>query len=94
MAIVSNTRVDTEEIANRVGRLQMQYAGSPLVKRIVYRTGADWSDDPAVFIGVILGGGEIRTEEVQELAEKMRIDLLSLVRTDEIGVHSYLSFKR
>lgn len=93
MAIVSNTWVDTEEIANRIGRLQMQYAGNPLVKRIGYRVGPDWSDDPAVFIDVILAGGGITTEEVQELAEKMRIDLLSLVRTDEIGVHSYLSFK-
>ena len=80
MAIVSNTWVDTEESANRIGRLQMKYAGNPLVKRIGYRVGPDWSDDPAVFIDVILAGDESRTKEVQELAEKMRSDLLSLVR--------------
>ena len=57
-----------------------------------HRFGFDWSDDPAVFIDVMLPGKEIAAVDVQSLAENIRGDLLSLVRTDEIGVHSYLSF--
>jgi hypothetical protein len=62
------------------------------VKGIDYRIGFDWSDDPAVFIDVILAGKEIAASELQQLAENIRADLLRLVRTDEIGLHSYLSF--
>lgn len=92
MAIVPKEWVSGEEISNRVNRLQMQYAGNPLVKRIDYRVGFDWSDDPAVFIDVMLAGKEIAAAELQQLAENIRVDLLRLVRTDEIGLHSYLNF--
>jgi hypothetical protein len=48
MAIVTKGWVSTEEISNRIDRLQVQYANNPLVKRIGYRIGVDWSDDPAI----------------------------------------------
>jgi hypothetical protein len=92
MAIVPAGLVSNEEISNRVHQLQMRYAGNPLVKGIEYRIGFDWSDDPAVFIDVMLTNKEIAASEVQQLAENIRVDLLLLVRTDEIGLHSYLSF--
>lgn len=92
MPIVAKEWVNPQEISNRIDRLQMQYAGNPLVKRIDYRIGVDWSDDPAVFIDVMLAGKEIAAAEVQQLAENIRVDLLRLVRTDEIGLHSYLNF--
>ncbi|MGD0299299.1 MAG: hypothetical protein ABSE86_19515 [Bryobacteraceae bacterium] len=92
MAIVPAGLVSSEEISNRVHQLQMRYAGNPLVKGIDYRIGFDWSDDPAVFIDVMLTDKEIAASELQQLAENIRIDLLRLVRTDEIGLHSYLSF--
>jgi hypothetical protein len=92
MAIIPNAWVSTEEIANRIDRLQTQYAGNPLVKRIDYRIGSDWSDDPAVFINVTVAGNEIVSTELQRLAENIRADVLRLVRSDEIGVHSYVSF--
>jgi hypothetical protein len=92
MAIVREAWVSAQEISNRIDRLQMQYAGNPLVKRIDYHIGPDWSDDPAVFIDVMLAGKEIPASELQKLAENMRIDLLQLVRSDEIGLHSYLNF--
>jgi len=62
------------------------------VKGIDYRIGFDWSDDPAVFIDVMLTGNKIAASELQRLAEDIRVDLLRLVRTDEIGLHSYLNF--
>ena len=84
--------VDSEEVSNRVHILQARYADRPLVKGIDHRIGFDWSDDPAVFIKVTLTGNEIVPAELQRLAEDIRGDLLLLVRTDEIGLHSYLNF--
>ena len=92
MAIVPAGLVNSEEISNRVHQLQLLYAGNPLVKGIHYRIGFDWSDDPAVFIDVMLTGKDIAASELQQLAENIRVDLLRLVRSDEIGLHSYLSF--
>jgi len=82
----------SQEISNRIDRLRMQCTGNPLVKRIDHDIGVDWSDDPAVFIDVILPGNEIAAAELERLAEDIRVDLLRLVRTDEIGLHSYLNF--
>jgi hypothetical protein len=62
------------------------------VKRIDYRIGFDWSDDPAVFIDVTVDRNEMTAAELQLLAENIRIDLLRLVRSDEIRLHSYLNF--
>jgi len=84
--------VSGEEISNRVRLLQMRYVDHPIVKGIDYRIGFDWSDDPAVFIEVMLTGNEIAASELQRLAVDIRADLLRLVRTDEIGLHSYLNF--
>jgi hypothetical protein len=92
MAIVPTELVSGQEISNRVHRLQVRYADNPLVKGIDYRIGFDWSDDPAVFIDVMLAEKEIAASELQRLAENIRVDLLRLVRTDEIGLHCYLNF--
>jgi hypothetical protein len=72
MAIVPKSRVSTEEVSNRVDRLQMQYRGNPLVKRIDYHIGVDWSDDPAVFVEVVLADKEIPGPELQRLAQNIR----------------------
>jgi hypothetical protein len=45
-----------------------------------------------VFIDVTVAGKEIVSTELQRLAENIRADVLRLVRSDEIGVHSYVSF--
>jgi hypothetical protein len=92
MPIVISEWATSQEISNRIDRLRIQYAGNPLVKRIDHHIGVDWSDDPAVFIDVILPGNEIAAAELERLAEDIRVDLLRLVRTDEIGLHSYLNF--
>ena len=92
MPIVPKEWVSDQEISTRFSRLQMQYAGNPLVKRIDYHVGFDWSDDPAVFVDVMIASKEIAPAELRQLAENIRVDLLQLVRTDEIGLHSYLNF--
>ena len=92
MPIVLNESTTSQEISSRIDRLRAQYANNPLVRRIDHRIGVDWSDDPAVFIDVTLPGKEIAEAELQRLAEEIRVHLLRLVRTDEIGLHSYLNF--
>jgi len=92
MATIPTELINAQEIANRIYRLKARYEGDPLIKGIDYRIGFDWSDDPAVFIVVTLAGKEMPTSELQHLAENMRADVLRLVRTDEIGLHSYLNF--
>ena len=72
MATVPLEIVSGQEISNRVHLLQMRYAGNPLVKGIDYRIGFDWSDDPAVFIDVMLNGNANTASELQRLAEDMR----------------------
>ena len=92
MPVVLNEWATGQEISNRIDRLRRQYASNPLVKRIDHHIGVDWSDDPAVFINVVLHGKEIAAAELERLAEDIRADLLRVVRTDEIGLHSYLNF--
>ena len=92
MSVILNEWATGQEVSNRIDRLRMHYADNPLVKRIDHHIGVDWSDDPAVFINVVLPGNGIGAPELERLAEHMRVDLLRLVRTDEIGLHSYLNF--
>jgi hypothetical protein len=92
MPIVLNELAISQEISNRIDRLRARYADNPLVKRIDHRIGVDWSDDPAVFVDVILASKEIAEAEVLQLAESIRVDLLYVARTDEIGLHSYVHY--
>ena len=85
MPVVLSEWVTSREISDRIDRLKAQYAGNPLVKRIDHDIGVDWSDDPAAFINVTLPREEIAAGELERLAEEIRLDLLRLVRTDEIG---------
>jgi len=92
MPVVLSEWATSQEISRRIDRLRTRYADNPLVKRIDHHIGVDWSDDPAVFIDVILSGNQIPGAELERLAEGIRVDLLRLVGTDEIGLHSYLNF--
>ena len=92
MPVVLSEPAASQEISNRIDLLRKRYADHPLVKRIDHYIGLDWSDDPAVFINVILPGDEVASVELERLAEDIRVDFLRLVRTDEIGLHSYLNF--
>ena len=84
--------VRPDEISARIGRLRMKYAGDPLVSRIDHNIGSDWSGDPAIFIEVVLSEQGKLSAGLQQLAENLRFDLLRIVRSDEIGLHSYLNF--
>ena len=92
MPIVANTFVSPEEIAARVGRLQMKYAGHPMLEEIAYRIGVDWSEDPAIFLDVKVPSSTTAAQ-LLPVAKELREDVVDLMRTDELGLHTYLSFK-
>jgi hypothetical protein len=92
MPIVANTFVSPDEIAARVGRLQIKYAGHPMIREITYKIGVDWTDDPAVFVNVKVPS-DTSTEELLPVANKLHDDVLTLMQTDELGLHTYLSFE-
>ncbi len=91
MAIIIPGRVTTEEIAERIGRFQAAYADNPLVKGIDFRVGSDWDGDPAIFVTATVRK-KSADPEFLKLAQEMQSDLLHLAWTDELGIHSYLSF--
>ncbi len=82
----------SKEVSSRVDLLRQKYANHPLVKSISHKIAPDWTDDPAVFIEVLLASKDISTAQVLPVSEEMHLDLLRFVRTDEIGLHSYLKF--
>lgn len=82
----------SKEVSERVQQLRRRYQGNPLVKRIEHRIEPDWSGDPSVYIDIVLAQPETTAQEVIELAKSLRYDLLHHIRTDEIGLHSYLHF--
>jgi hypothetical protein len=92
MPIVSKAFVSPDEIDSRVGRLRTEYAAHPMIRELAYKIGVDWSDDPAVFLDVKVPSGTT-VEELLPFARKLQDDVLTLMRTDELGVHTYLSFK-
>jgi hypothetical protein len=92
MAIVPTGLVSVDEVSKRVGTLQMRYAGNPLIERIEHRIAPDWSGDPSVFLSVILSRDWRDDATLKSLAKNLRLDVLRVVHTEDIGLHSYLSF--
>jgi hypothetical protein len=69
-------------------------SAEPASPRFEYRFGADWSDDPAIFINATVARKDPPPAALQQLAENTRIALLRFVQSDEIGLHPYLNFAR
>ena len=92
MAIIHEGSVSAEEVSRRIGTLRVRYAGNPLIERIEHRIAPDWSGDPSVFLNVILSRNRQDEDALKNLAKDLRLDLLRVVHTEDIGLHSYLSF--
>jgi hypothetical protein len=92
MAIVPAGWVNADEVTRRVGTLQLRYAGNPLVERIDHHIAFDWSGEPAVFLNVILSQDRRDDATLKRLANDLRLDLLRVVHTEDIGLHAYLNF--
>jgi hypothetical protein len=92
MAIVASGLVQQDEIRERVKRLQQLFANDPEVARIDHRLAEDWSGDYSLFIDVVLNRKTPNAAIVLRLSEQIATALLRVVRSEELGLHSYLNF--
>ena len=92
MAIVSSGLIHQDEIRERVKRLQELFAKDPEVARIDHRLAEDWSGDSSLFIDVVLNRRTPNAATVLRLSERIATALLRVVRSEELGLHSYLNF--
>ena len=92
MAIVASGLVHQDEIRERVKRLQELFANDPEVARIDHRLAEDWSGDYSLFIDVVLNRKTPDAAILLRLSEQIATELLRVVRSEELGLHSYLNF--
>jgi len=92
MAILASGLVHQDEIQERVKQLQELFSNDPEVARIDHRLAPDWSGDYSLFIDVILNRKAPTTATVLRLSEQIAAELLRVVRSEELGLHSYLNF--
>lgn len=90
MAIAASELVQ-QEIRERVKRLQELFINDPAVARIDHRFGEDWSGDDSLFIDIVLNQ-KTPTATVLRLSEQISSALLSVVRSEELGLHAYPHF--
>lgn len=64
MPVIPLELIDKNEVARRVGRLQQEYAGNPLIQRIGYSVGIDRGGDPAIYIKALVARKDIPIEQV------------------------------
>lgn len=92
MAIVASGLVQQDEIRERVKKLEELFANDPEVARIVHRLDEDWSGDSSLFIDVVLIKRTPAAATVSRLSEQIANALLRVVRSEELGLHSYFNF--
>ena len=91
MAIVASGLVHQGEIRDRVKQLEELFAADPDVARIDHRFGEDWSGDESLFFEVVLDKAPTPAT-IRRLSEQIPAALLTVVRSEELGLHSYLNF--
>ena len=92
MAIAASGLVQQDEILERVKKLQELFANDPDVARIVPRFAEDWSGDYSLFIDVVLNSKTPTAATVSRLSKQIDTALLRIVRSEELGLHSYPNF--
>ncbi len=92
MSIVASGLVEQDKIRERVKRLEELFVNEPEIARIDHHLAEDWSGDYSLFINVVLNRKKPNTATVSRLSEQMTSALLRVVRSEELGLHSYLNF--
>ena len=92
MPIIGAGLVQQDEVRERVKRLQQLFANDPEVARIDHRLAEDWSGDHSIFVDVVLNRAAPPTAVVARLSEQIATALLQVVRSEELGLHSYFNF--
>lgn len=91
MPIVASGLVQQGEVLERVKQLQALFADDPEIARIDHRLAQDWSGDDSLFFEVVLNPNT-PTATVLRLSEQIDTALLRVVRSEELGLHSYFNF--
>lgn len=92
MSTVAAGLVVQDEIRERVKQLQVLFANEPEIARIVHHFAEDWSGDYSLFIKVVLKRNTPTAATITRLSEEIATELLRVVRSEELGLHSYLNF--
>ena len=92
MPIVASGLVQQDDVRERVKRLQELFANDPEVARIDHRLAQDWSGDDSIFVDVVLNRATPPAAVVARLSEQIGTALLRVVRSEELGLHSYFNF--
>jgi hypothetical protein len=92
MPIVASGLVQQDEVRERVKRLQELFANDPEIARIDHRLAQDWSGDYSIFVDVLLNRATPPPAVVARLSEQIGTALFRVVRSEELGLHSYLNF--
>ena len=92
MAIFASESVEQVEIRERVKKLQQLFADDPEVARIDYRFDGDWSGDPSVFLDIVLKRKKLENATLFRVSRQVFKGLLDIIRSEELGMHSYLDF--
>jgi hypothetical protein len=91
MAIVPQAFVNQTELLKRIKRFQKHFAKDPDVAVIEHRFGEDWSGDDSVFFDVFLATSNPPAEVIRRLSAELTTQLLQVVRSEELGLYSYLN---
>ncbi len=93
MAIIASGLVYQSEIRERMKRFEEVFLNDPEIDGIQYRLDGDWSGDESVFIEIALKAKKPSTDTVVRLSEQVSDALLRILRSEELGLHSYFNFE-
>ncbi len=84
--------VNQEEVLKRVKQLEEMFVNDPEIMGITHRFGQDWSGDDSIFIEVVLNRTIPDKAVIVRLSRQIRDALLRVVRSEDLGLYSYLNF--
>lgn len=83
--------VHQKHVANAVRRAEESLR--PDVVLIRYSLGSDWTGDPSIFFRVLLSDEAAKPKRLQEVAQRVAMNLAREVNVEDFGLHAYLSFR-
>ena len=89
MPILSSGLVNERDLASAVKRAEKALA--PVVVRIRYSIGPDWTGDRSIFFRIILSDAVSRPERLLKIAK--RVENLKEAKAEELGLQTYFNFR-
>ena len=89
--IVPRGLVNQRDIASGVKRAEQALA--PVVVRIRYSIGPDWTGDQSIFFRIILSDAASRPERLRKIVQRIESRILREVKAEELGLQTYFNFR-